>query len=302
MFSLGILRSVRGQGSLYRGGVWTELANAKGVTSENRDLNFARVSVEFARPVGQGQLQSVWVVAAVLRDSGSGFPTLKTYTVLGEAAGKNGGVTTVLVVSSRQTVLRLIGGKLQGSKRFIATCASTTRMPLSGLGECSLVVLSVVVPSMSNFSCYSGVHSLMSYPVLFLATGAVRRSVAFKLNLKTSSCLAGPFHVTRLQTEMGTRLQHRHERQRATVAFSHVGVSLSTGRLQMSGAPITLAGDRCLVYRCLTEGGKRMFSGRRVCRTIFDLRNSDSGSAVSARVGGVQSGLGGLSVRPVTAI
>lgn len=211
-------------------------------------------------------------------------------------------VTAVLVVSSSQPVLRLMGGKLRGSKRAIAVRASATRIPLRKLGKCGLVVLSVVVPSVSKFACYNGVHSLISYPVLFLATGAVRESVASNLKLKTSSCLAGPFHVTRLHTEMRTRLHHRRERQRISLAFSQVGVSLSTGRLLISGVPIPLAGDRCLVYRCLTNGEKRIFSGGRVCRTIFPFCKCNSNSAVSARVGGVESGFRRTNIRPVMAI
>lgn len=185
----------------------------------------------------------------------------------------------------------------------MAIYRGTSSMSVGGLRFCSLVLLSIVVPNASKFRFYGRVEGVMSYPVLFLATGALRRSVLFKLNVNTSSCVAGPFHVRRLHTHITTRLHERGERRRDALSFRpSVEFSLSTGMLCISRRPIPLAGDRCSVYRCLTGGQKRIFAGRRVCRTIFKFSKVNSGSAVSARVGGVHTGLRRFGVDPVDAM
>lgn len=74
---------------------------------------------------------------------------------------------------------------------------------------CSLYMLSIVVPGGSNFALTRRVHSVgPSVPIVFLATGAVGRSVLRNFGVNTSSCLAGPFDVRRLLLHVRTVLHH----------------------------------------------------------------------------------------------
>ncbi len=75
----------------------------------------------------------------------------------------------------------------------------------------SLVLLSVVLPNRSNLSILGGLHSAAtatSLPIVLLATGKDRCSGIINLSDKTSSCIAGPFNVVRLLTQVGTVLHH----------------------------------------------------------------------------------------------
>lgn len=211
-------------------------------------------------------------------------------------------VTGVLTISSRPTVLRVVRDVLGGSKRLIAGMDGPLGVGVRRLRHCSLVLLSVVVPKVSNFRLYGEVEVLISYPVLFLATGARRGDLMGKLSLKTSSCVSGPFKIVRLQTEVGTRLEERRERRSIQVILKEIYVRVSRGGLLVGSGRLPLAGTRCRVYRFLTGGEKRIFSGRRVLRTIFNFSGRDGSDAVVARVGGVETGFTSCGCAPVGAI
>lgn len=216
--------------------------------------------------------------------------------------GRNDTVARVLTVSSSQRVLTIVGGTLLQRKCRIATLRSPLRLRRSGLNECRLVLLSIVVPNVSKFSLYHEVHRGISYPVLFLATGARRGSMVAKLNTNKSSCVAGPFKVKRLQTEITTRVQQRGERGARAVYVKRIHFSVRREGVCIRRRRLIFAGTRCAVYRFLTLGRKRMFSGRQVLRRMFKFSKSDGDSTVARRMGGVHTGFRGFKVGPVRAI
>lgn len=79
-------------------------------------------------------------------------------------------------------------------------------------GGCSLYIFSMVVPGGSKFALTRSIHTTGTrVPVVFLATGALGRSVLRKFGVNTSSCVAGPFDVRRLAFEVRTVLEHMHK-------------------------------------------------------------------------------------------
>lgn len=121
---------------------------------------------------------------------------------------KNAGrVDEVLVVRSRRTVTSLRGSCLRLSKFRIRVYGEKSAKLAHTLGRrFSLVVLSLVLPRISNFSVYERMERRGGAPVVVMSTGGSSVSGVENLKLKTSSCVAGPFDPDRLMTEIGTRV------------------------------------------------------------------------------------------------
>lgn len=123
--------------------------------------------------------------------------------------GTNKGVKgAVLIISSSRSVMQLVARDL-GFRRFgaVRTCSKGGTFCCLGRGGVSFIILSVVVPRVSNFRIYQGVEDRCGVPVLLLDTHDESVSGVVKLRVKTSSCVAGPFDVRRLASQVGTRFE-----------------------------------------------------------------------------------------------
>lgn len=147
-----------------------------------------------------------------------GLPIVRSWgAVVGEvlADGGGGGVRRAMGVllyrSSRG--LNVLLHRCLRAGNFTAALYPSNRTNFGRFagGGCSVTMLSIVVPGGSNFALTRRVHRrATSLPVMFLATGALGRSVLRNFGVNTSSCVAGPFSVRRLIFHMRTVLHHMH--------------------------------------------------------------------------------------------
>lgn len=146
-----------------------------------------------------------------------------------------------------------------------STLAGSTTNDFLARRSCSLVILSMGLPSKGNFSFYQrmGRHH-PSATVVFLATGSVRDSVLGKCRLNTRSCIAGPFPVdifrgglTMILKELAGRCNNSACRSSVlAVGFSRVDTALSKG-------PLAFAPLRCQLLGVLV-GGPRVILAQRI--------------------------------------
>lgn len=126
----------------------------------------------------------------------------------------------MLIVSSSPTVTRLISIGLRVTKCSIGrTNSNMGKRTLTIRLVPSLVVLSLVLPEISKLAIYRQLqhsHQATSVPILVLATLDRARSGISNFGTKTSSCLAGPFRLSRVLTEIQTLLQQASHVPRTT--------------------------------------------------------------------------------------
>lgn len=137
-----------------------------------------------------------------------------------------------------------------------------------------MVVLSVVLPKFDKVRVLQEVHDGSGRaPVLLLATGDSIRSGMSNLSLNTGSCVAGPFRVRRLLTEVQTTLEvgstnARRPTIRSYLRISSLGLGRGAERIDQKSGTVRLAPERFSLLICLVAGGERILGERRVLRTI----------------------------------
>lgn len=136
----------------------------------------------------------------------------------------------VLIVRSRTRAHGVFLGYLRFRKfRTLKTDSNAAKMTLTRRRRPSLMIYSVVVPSVSNCKILSTLHGApraTTVPLVFLATGIAVTSLHQNVSLKTSSCLAGPYAIRRFLTTVGAHLRHR--RRLSTLFGKSRGNSLKT--------------------------------------------------------------------------
>lgn len=144
----------------------------------------------------------------------------------------------MLVIRSRITVTSLRGSCLRlDNFRIRVRGSKAGKLRETLRRRFSLFVLSLVLPKMSKFRVYGGVHRVGGAPVLVISTGGSSVSGVHKLKLKTSSCIAGPFSPDRLMTHIGTRLTQCRQLvndgvpRGSVVRVQNVGVSGATHQM-----------------------------------------------------------------------
>lgn len=131
-----------------------------------------------------------------------------------------------------------------------------------------LMVLSIVLPSFSKLSILRGVHESTiagGIPIVLIATGKDRVSGIGNLSVNTSSCVAGPFSILRLVSEIHTVLhEYSISSERSMVGLNRVIFS-SSGRVMADyNRRYGLAFGRCRLLGCLLGGGKVTLAHRGV--------------------------------------
>lgn len=144
----------------------------------------------------------------------------------------------------------------------------------AGRHSVSLIILSLVLPSVSNVRIYRGVHNggggvAGGIPVVVLATGNSAASHMLNLRVNTSSCVTGPFRPHRLLTHVHTIVHHRRRPGRTSdrssdLAFNHLDIFPSDRRIAVSRRPIHLAARRFRLLRCFTARSNGMLGHRRL--------------------------------------
>lgn len=136
--------------------------------------------------------------------------------------------------------------------------------------DCTLILLSLVLPKVPNRTILRRVQGGKGLPIVILATGSDLSRGMRILADKTSSCVAGPFRVERILTEIRMRLHRgRRGRTRRRRALSFGSVMLGEGAFRIrvtKGVLPGVAGRRFTVLRLLLGGPGRIFDGRSVFR------------------------------------
>lgn len=164
------------------------------------------------------------------------------------------------MMSSRGLVIGKLHFDLRRSKvRISYTCSKRRTLRGTGTKRCSVVLLSLVLPGVSNLRMYRRVHRFSGIPVVVLATG--KRSVSGVLNLrcKTSSCIAGPFGVLRIGTHVGTVVHHTNDgrsgrRGTGAIRIKRLGLSYRKHHMFVSKGRVGLATGRFSILRLLMFG------------------------------------------------
>lgn len=183
----------------------------------------------------------------------------------------------MLIMSSRGPVSSVVGFGLAGRNCSIFATFSNRRTltRFTGINP-SVVLLSLVLPGVSNLRIYQRVHGADSIPVVVLATGSSRVSGILKLRLNTSSCIAGPFSGQRLITHMGTGLEERtspiitppRRSSAGRVGVNTLVVRRSTCVISGHKMRVRLARHRFRLLRCLTGRVNRIVAQRRLLRAM----------------------------------
>lgn len=122
------------------------------------------------------------------------------------------------------------------------------------------------LPSKSNFRFYGEIQLGSGIPVVFLATSSRRADVVVKLSVKNSSCVAGPFGLKILISEVGTLLQHTgsFRTTSARLRSGNVGILLLRKRIFGGKRLLSLATTRCGLLYLFVEGPDVILAGKRV--------------------------------------
>lgn len=135
-----------------------------------------------------------------------------------------------------------------------------------------LILLSVVLPKRSKLRVLGGLGGSSgagSVPIVVIATGNSRCSGMMKLSSKTSSCIAGPFNVVRLVSEVGTMLEEdKGRRSGAGLSINKVDLSAGGRRMGMSKRGIMLALGRFRLLRGLVHGRKVILAESRLLARV----------------------------------
>lgn len=145
----------------------------------------------------------------------------------------------VLLMSSGCSFLGFLSRDLTERCRMLGTAGKGRTLGMLRGRSVSLIIDSVVVPRVSNLRLYSAVGGSVHcsrVPVVLLATGTDRRRRLRKLDINTSSCVAGPFGVRILGLHVGgvvrVGIGHRRVFGRSVgVRPDHVAVAPLSRRL-----------------------------------------------------------------------
>lgn len=193
----------------------------------------------------------------------------------GMRAGGRSGAVGVLVISSSGSVIRLLDVCIGGRNcRIRHTCGKGRTVAGLGAGpSVNLVVLSVVVPRVSNLTIIERIEGSDRVPMLVLSTGASSLSGVRNLVRNTSSCIAGPFGPLRIVTHIGSLLHHDRRSiggsRPSRVRVNPLVVGGSSRRIRaIANGSVRLATLRFNVLCLLTDRPGEMFSTSRVFRHI----------------------------------
>lgn len=151
--------------------------------------------------------------------------------------------------------------------RATTSCFST----LSGVGSCSCsyVLLSVVLPNKDNLSLLHRLGQLRhDSDILVVSTGSSLSSGISKLRLKTSSCLAGPFRLTRLGTHIGSLVHQQRTGKSIAIALKGLLLCPSGQRMRVGKGPLRLGHGRFSLLCCFMIGPNQIVGGVDLTRSI----------------------------------
>lgn len=175
----------------------------------------------------------------------------------------------MLIISSRTEVERVVEGCTRFRNFRIRRTISNVRTVRVYHGRSfSLVVVSIVVPRLSNFSTYERVEGFGGAPVVVLSTENRRCSGVRNFRLNDSSCIIGPFSPGRLVVHIGTMVGHsRNTRGRSGIGGSmfacrNLSISFSTEVIAVSNGEVRVAPGRCRLFFCVMGGGKLTLAHR----------------------------------------
>lgn len=135
--------------------------------------------------------------------------------------------------------------------------------------SCSYILLSVVLPSNGKLGLLRELGTVRGHRgMVVVSTGSSLRSGMLKLRLKTSSCLPGPFRLTRLGTHVGDIVHHRRRSKRISVHLNGVHVLPSGCRILVSRGRIRLGQGRCSVLLCFVGHPNELIGGGALTRSI----------------------------------
>lgn len=176
----------------------------------------------------------------------------------------------VLVIRSRPSLERLVRGALTGRQCMIRATNAFRRTDLGVTScDCSYVLLSVVLPSKGNLGLLRVLGRRRGHrDIVVVSTHSSVRSGILKLRRKTSSCLPGPFRLTRLGTHVGDILEQRHDSNSHSLQLKGLQVRPSDFQMFISSGRLRLLGGRCSVLFCFTGQPGRVVSGTMLTRTI----------------------------------
>lgn len=180
------------------------------------------------------------------------------------------GVGGILVVRSSGRVYIVVGSRLRGCGcRIFFALANTGTVRHVGRLSPSLVVLSLVLPFVDKSRLVEGVEGFSSMPMVIISTGDLAFGGIRLLHLNTSSCLAGPFSLSRLLTQVRHGLlEDRGSAPGLYLAFKRLSVGASSGVIAITSRVVILATGRCRLMRLLTGCPSGIFSGRGLCRDV----------------------------------
>lgn len=137
-------------------------------------------------------------------------------------------------------------------------------------GGVSLVLLSVVLPCQGNSAMLATMERYSAIPVVIVSTGKAARGGMSLLHLNTSSCVAGPFSVRRILTEVRDGLHQIRFRGSgpARLHRNSLILSLGSGATFLRNDRLALATGRFTVLRLLVGCPSGVFSGTGLFRDI----------------------------------
>lgn len=164
----------------------------------------------------------------------------------------------------------VVGSRLRGCGcRIFCALAKSGTVSCMGRISPSLVILSLVLPFIDKSTLLDRVQGFSSVPIVIISTGDLAFGGVRLLHLKTSSCLIGPFSLSRLLTQVRHGLREYRGRTRALrVMVNGLFISATSGAIVLSSSTVSLATQRCRVLRLLVQCPKGMFSGRGLCRDV----------------------------------
>lgn len=183
-------------------------------------------------------------------------------------------VCGMLMYSSRGSVMSTVDVCLADSNcRMVPTQGKLRTLSVMGRGSIRLILVSVVVPIVSNVRTVIRVEGVSGIPIVLLATGDRSASGMLKLAIKTSSCIAGPFGPMRLRTEIGSRVEecvllNTNGADTKGLMVNNVRLSSGSGAIAISNRTTGLAHARCSVLGLLVRRPNRICSPGRVCTGI----------------------------------
>lgn len=176
----------------------------------------------------------------------------------------------VLMVRSRHTLYRAVIhdlGELTCDISFYCSKGGTGR--LLKVRGCSLILLSLGLPNTSKVAMLQALQRASgSAKILVLSTHYRITSGIRRLSTKTGSCLAGPFRLRRLRTEVHDLAHQQFARGGIILGYKGITFSAGTHITITSNRRLSLAQGRVKVLRCLLLGRNHPIDRRRLLSRI----------------------------------